>query len=205
MIRLEEHFMKNANQAGKHSFDLIKRDLNPDGKDVCLYKRTTKQGKLYAYEVFFPTIKKAGTYKTPQGYITYEDSFEEYPSGGKFGKTAKFCHALEVAEHWYSEFMKGKVVEPTDASPDEEDDEDEASPVEANESASKRGRPKSDRVMLKFPAGEFSCKELAEFNQVDYSIASITLRESESNKTISFVREERRNAKGKATRLFKLN
>lgn len=55
---------------------------------------------------------------------------------------------------------------------------------------------------LLFPVGEFSTTELAEFNKISYPNASVFLKASLEAGTIKFVKEERRNAKGKATKLY---
>ena len=67
-----------------------------------------------------------------------------------------------------------------------------------------RGRTKIERPPLIFPVGEFSVKEIAEQNKVEYVTASVGVKEQLEAGKIIFSREERRAPKGPMTKLFKV-
>ena len=69
----------------------------------------------------------------------------------------------------------------------------------SDEPAAPRTTSKKDLVLLD---GEFSVKDLAEKNGVEYPIASVFLKEQETIGLVKRTRTERRAAKGKETQLF---
>jgi hypothetical protein len=197
---LEKEFVTNANQTGKQTFSFVKEGVSADGKKVCLYKRTSLDGQVFGYEIFIPSVKKAGTYPLPNGKtITYEQDFEEYPGAAKFGKSAWFCSTLITAEVRFAELMeRGTIVESTGEDPSIEVEDKPIIPVVK----SGRGRPKADRPALNYPEGEFSTIELAELNKVEYPIAFVFLKEQEEAGQVKRTRTERRASRGKETQLF---
>jgi len=205
LIKVE--FVKNANKCGKNIFTRIKHDTNPAGQPVYIYKRTSIDKRILGFEVFVPTIKKAGTYNLPPKgsgkTITYEEDFEVYPGAkSSFSHSAFFCANMERATIRFNDFMKGEVVVL-----DDDDDEEVIDAVTVEPDATEpgtrkgRGRPRRERTELIIPDKEFSVKELAELNKVDYSIAFIFIKEHP--KQIEFVRSEHRATRGKPTNLYK--
>ena len=88
--------------------------------------------------------------------------------------------------------------------PEVEKETDPAITVSVNEPTApkRRGRQKGPRPVLTVPIGEFSTKELAEQNKVEYPIAVVFINEAIDAKTIQFSRSERRNPKGQLTNLY---
>lgn len=112
----------------------------------------------------------------PKGKKTFEqileDDTEKYPSNEKFGHIAWSCSSRDRAEQLYKELCK-RIEQP----------EEEEKPI-------------------LLPVGEFSTTELAEHNKVPYPIAAIFIRTSLESGAIKFIKEERRNVKGKATKIY---
>jgi hypothetical protein len=209
MLTLEKdspEFETNANATGVMQFSCVKRGVNPQGKSVYIYKRMytkgDQAGKVFGFEAFIPLIKKAGKYKLPtppgeeQKWIEYTEDFEEYPGASRFGKGAFFCSNLAHAETRFQDLM-GTTVEDTDT-PDEPEKEI-SEPKHTG-----RGRPKVERPPLNLPKGEFSVKELAEQNKVEYYVAQTFVKEMETAGLVIRTKEERRAARGKPTQLFQL-
>lgn len=195
MRQIELEFQTNANQSGLHTFTRMAEGVNPEGKRVYIYKRTKSDNSIFGYEVFIPSVKKAGTYPLPGGKtITYTEDFEEYPGASKFGLSAWFCTNETMANKRFQSII-GNAQEIVDVS-DADDEPTEIQPVKS------AGRPKADRPALLVPVGEFSTTELAEHNKVDYPIAAVFVRENVAAGKLKFVRAEQRNAKGKKTNLF---
>lgn len=194
-------FETNANQTGNQRFEMVKKGSAGD-KNVYIYRRTflegPRAGKVFAYEVFIPKVLKAGTIqKFPGGKeILIEQDTEEYANGAKtdFGKRAWFCASLERAEARFDQLTQIQI---------EDSNEETESEVEVDNSPRVRGRPKADRPVLTLPVIEFSVKELAEANKVDYPVAFLFLKEMEEAGKVLRTRQERRAVKGKPTQLFK--
>ena len=140
---------------------------------AAIYKRNTKDGLFLDYEVFKILIEKEG--KNTFGVITQEDT-EKYPSTGKFGKTAWSVNSLERAQMYFDRITKdaASIVDESDSVED------------ANVS----------------PANEFSTKEYAEANDIEYPVAFLAIKKGLEDGTIKYVRSERRNVKGKETKLY---
>ena len=139
-------------------------------------------------------MKKAGTYPFPNGRtITYEEDFEEYPGASKFGFSAWFFDTLPLAEQRFQDIVAGTM---------------DLKEVESNEvpeslEPKHHGRSRIERPALLIPVGEFSTKELAEQNSVEYSIACMCLKDLEMANLVMRTRTEKRNAgRGKPTQLF---
>lgn len=132
----------------------------------------SRDGKVKDYEVFFVKVD-------PKGKKIFntvlEDDREKYPSNEQFGRIAWSFSSKGGALQRYEELCKKAET-----------------PAEEEESVKE----------LLFPVGEFSTTELAEFNKVPYPNASIFVKTSLEAGTIKFVKEERRNIKGKATKLY---
>ena len=82
------------------------------------------------------------------------------------------------------------------------------SPAESNVQVNQATEPKSvvrhnsNRESLQLPDGEFSVKELAQKNNVEYVTASQFVKEQETNGIVKRTRTERRAPKGPETQLF---
>ena len=155
---------------------------------VALYQRTQKNGAPGGYEVFIIKKRLKGQ-PLPGGLFELEDR-EVYPSANSFGKTGWAPGSLWHAMKIYNELVTGKI-EPVEG----EDTED------APEVPTVKREKKTPKV-LTIPVAEFSCKELAASNQVEYPEAFIFLKSAVDLGTVKFVREERRNVKGKPTKIF---
>jgi hypothetical protein len=164
---------------------------------VALYQRTMKNGRPQGYEVFMVKVVEAGT-PLPGGGVVAE-SYEQYPTANRFGKIAWAPSSLGHAEMIYANLVKG--LKPCDVGEEADEDETPETPVVAR-APGQRGRVKGERPQLTVPVMEFSCKELAESNKVEYPIASVFIKEAIESNTIKFVRSERRNVKGKPTNLY---
>ena len=111
-----------------------------------------------------------------------ENDREVYPSASQFGKTAWHIWSKTAAEAKYNELVQKGI----DATAVDEDGE----------------LISEKKKELVIPVGEFSTKEFSEFNHIAYPIASIFIKDSVNRGQIKFLREERRNVKGKMTKLF---
>lgn len=216
MIRLRTKFVSGAGGfTGKDRLTYTQLKRN----DVAAVYERSRDGKVYDYEVFLIKVKKAGTYKLPNGKVqVLEEDTEQYPSSSQFGLSA-WSSGLGFAMHRFHELTHGKVKEIVDeAGVTAEDEEDEGgtpvntspepsepSPV-ASGDAPKRGhgRPrKTEKVVLNLPDVEFSVKELAELNKVQYVTAYQFVKEEMETGHVKTTREERRAARGPMTQLFK--
>lgn len=201
MKLLDKEFVSNANQTGTQTFKQVKSETLPNGKNVYLYVRVAEDNTVFAYEVFTASVKKAGEYKLPKGKtIVYDDDFEEYPGSSKFGVSAWFIPSLISAE---AKFLT-LTTEPVKV--EKSDPAVVGGAALGNSLAPSkkvgRGRPKGERPLLDLPDMEFSVKELAIKNSVQYPVAFLFLKEAEAAGKVKRTRTERRAAKGKPTQLF---
>lgn len=161
---------------------------------VALYEVTNKRGVVAGYEVFMVTIVEAGTPLPGGGKV--EESYERYPSANQFGRIAWAPSSLGQAERIYAGLLEGKkpcdleVPSNTSAEPDITNDEPKAK------------REKKVMPTLTIPVMEFTIKELAEQNKVEYPIAFQTVKVWETEHKVKFLREERRNVKGKPSKVY---
>jgi hypothetical protein len=164
---------------------------------AALYERIQKNGVRQGYEVFIiKTIKKDTP--LPNG-STVEESYERYPTDSHFGKTAWAPDSLERAEEIYENLVKG--LHPCDKLNDPDKNE-LTDTKEGSVTTIHTKREQKNLPSLKLPDGEFSTKDLAEKNGVEYAVAHLFLKTSLDSHTVKFCREERRNAKGKLTKLY---
>jgi len=163
----------------------------PDAKHTAaLYKRTTKNGRDDGYEVFIINVVNGGT-PLPGGGVV-EESYEQYPTSNRFGRVAWSPLSLERAEQIYSDLIKGNKPCNVPNEVDETSEQGNSIPVVRVTSVDS----------LNLPDTEFSTKELAEKNGVGYPVAFIFLKQAIAMKMVKFSREERRNVKGKPTKLY---
>lgn len=141
-------------------------------ENTAIYERS-RDGKVKDYEVFRIKILPKGT--TVFKTVT-EDDQEKYPSTGQFGISAWSFRSKGGAFARYEELKK------------------EASDKETEEAEA----PKS----LVVPIGEFTVGEFAEKNSLSYANAFLIVKASLANNSVKFLREERRQAKGKPSKIY---
>lgn len=182
-----------------------------------IYKVTEeKTGKVTGYEVFKIKIDPKG--KQVFDAVLEEDT-EKYPTANNFGKSAWTLPNLATAELFFDRLEIGMDVYggASVAEHSEDEDDDGGTPVEASPEPSEpppvtagdapkrgRGRPrKTEKVVLNLPDVEFSVKELAELNKVQYVTAYQFVKEEMETGHVKTTREERRAVRGPMTQLFK--
>jgi hypothetical protein len=92
---------------------------------VALYQRTQKNGAPQGYEVFMVKVVEAGA-PLPGGGVV-EESYEQYPTANRFGRTAWAPSSLEHAEEIYANLVKG--LKPCDIGEEADEDETPATPA----------------------------------------------------------------------------
>lgn len=197
---------------GKMTFTQVNKSVNTRGKPVYIYRRTKMDGEFFSYEVFIPYLKKAGTYPLPgEKSITYSDDMEIYPGASVFGRTAWEFRNLAATKAKFNELVTGTIETSQDIIGESDDttgendieltNSDNSNLAEVVNTPKYRGRQKNERPVLQIPIGEFSTIELAKYNKVDYPAAALFIKEN-NNTQLKYVRSERRNSKGKETKLF---
>lgn len=170
----------------------IKRTPSDAPHPAALYERYKKNGALQGYETFIIKIVRAGTPQLGGGLV--EEDYEVYPRANSFGKIAWAPSSKGHAETIYNNLVEGK--RPCDVGTEiEDDDADEEQTVPVVHVT----KVQKSVANLTLPDGEFSTKELAEKNGVDYSVAYLFIKASNKVKP---TREERRASRGKATQLY---
>lgn len=174
MIKLEKQFKSGAGAINRNYLQLARTD------NVALYIRNPLEGERGhpEYEVFYiKVIPKGKRVKLPNKpeYFTADDE-ESYPCNTDFGRIAWSIPDKKKAFARYEELCNKSEI------PEEEEQEQHESVI--------------------FPKGEWSTKELAEANKIEYPQAAVFLREAIAAGTIKLSRQERRNAKGKPTNLY---
>lgn len=114
------------------------------------------------------------------------DPAEMYPSNEQWGTKGWTYHTLYEAELRFDRLL-GKIPE---------------AKVVGEEVPAKPRRPRGEPINLTIPVGEFTVGELASKNSVDYSIAFQWNKAAVAANQVQFLREERRNAKGKPSKIF---
>ena len=139
---------------------------------VAIYERFRHNGTQEGYEVFIIKKRLKGQ-ALPGGLFELEDR-EVYPSAGQFGKTAWHVMTLERANEEFEEYSKAPLTE-----------EEEA-----------------EENKLNLPEGEFTVKEVIELNDTNYISASLFVKAGVADGSIKYLREERRNVKGKPSKIY---
>lgn len=142
---------------------------------AAIYERS-REGRVYDYEVIAITVDPKGKVMKFPGGVTkvVEDDTEKYPPTGKFGVLAWSAATLKQAKKRYATLLKSQI-----------------SPEEV--------QPQTFVI----PNGEFTVNELASKNNIGYPDAAAFIKASLANNTIIFVKEERRNLKGKPSKIYK--
>lgn len=173
MISLEETFV--SGDGGFSQEPLTYRQIKRTDK-VAIYERS-RNGKVKDYEVILIKVEPKGkVMKFPNGVVKIlEDDREKYPSTGQFGFSGWSFNWSIAAERRYEKLCKEANL-----------------PLEEEEEAK----------VISIPLGEFTIKELAEKNELPYSQAFLFIKAGIEDKSINFLREERRAAKGKPSKVF---
>lgn len=154
-----------------------------------------KNGETTGYEVFKIRV-------TPKGTQVFEtvtpDDEEKYPTAEQFGKTAWAVSSIERAEEIFNRLEQNMSVREETPDPAVVGGVALAQSLAPN----RRGRPKVERAPLNLPNGEFSIKELAEQNSVEYVTAQQFLKEQMTSNQVRRTRTERRAARGPETQLY---
>jgi len=164
-----------------------------------VYQRE-RDGVIKDYEVFEIKIDPKGkVQKFPNGSIkVVEDDTEKYASTNQFGRIAWSFKNRGGALHRFNELCNPQLAAAILVNEEDTDPVEQTAPV----ATGRRGRAKGERPLLVVGEGEFSCKELAAANNVEYPVAVVFIREAIEAGTLKFVRSERRQAKGKETNLY---
>jgi hypothetical protein len=151
---------------------LTYKQLDRTGK-VAIYERS-RDGVPFDYEVFKIKVLPKGTqvFKT----ITEEDE-EKYPGSSQFGGSG--CWAWPMATLARAMAKYNEVVKETDGTTEVEPQKAIAAPI-----------------------GEFTIAEFGEKNGIEYPQAYLIIKAALANGSVKLVREERRNARSKATKIF---
>ncbi len=142
---------------------------------VALYERS-RDGKIKDFEVFIIKVDPKGKeIKFPNGVIkVVEDDTEKYPATGVFGRTA-WSYGNQLAAE-----RRLEVLDKAENVPDDETPE---------------------KVMT-IPLGEFTVTEFAAHNEVLYPQAFLFIKDAVAKGDIVVLREERRAAKGKPSKIY---
>lgn len=174
MIKLETQFTSGD---GGFSTDPLNYNQVQRTDKVALYSRS-RDGRTMDYEVFFIKVEPKGKVtKFPGGVVKVApDDKELYPSTGQFGKIAWTCGDLARAKKKFNELVNQSNIP---------EDESESMTVE-----------------FTIPDGEFTTRELADKNNTMYPVAALFIKTQIETGKIKFVKEERRNAKGKPSKIY---
>jgi len=176
MITLELEFV--SGDGGFSADPLTYKQLQRTG-NVAIYERS-RDGKVKDYEVVvIRTDPKGKVQKFPGGVVkTLEDDIERYPSSGQWGRVAWSYAVLGGAKAKFDEVVAQGV----------KDAEEEENPT--------------PEKTIAIPVGEFTIGELAEKADVSYANAFLFVKAALGEGRVKFLREERRNAKGKASKIY---
>jgi hypothetical protein len=163
---------------------------------VAIYQQSHNE-IVGGFEVFRIKIRCKGE-SLPGGDVEMEDR-EVYPSANSFGKSAYFCFTLAAAEKRFGEMM-GQTIAPEPLIVGAVAIAKSLAPNPSESTTKHRGRPRIERPRLMIPTGEFSMKDMAELNKVEYITVQSFLKENAE--LVKFAREERRSARGPMTKLF---
>ncbi len=142
-------------------------------KSAAVYERS-KDGKVKDYEAFKIKVIPKGT-AIFNGPASLDDE-EHYPSNNDFGRIAYSFHGKFAKEAALNRFK------------------------ELNEEKEEIDNPSPEKEM-KIPSVEFTTGEFAALNDTNYITASNYIKNNPDK--IKFVREERRQAKGKMSKIYK--
>jgi len=120
------------------------------------------------------------------------------------GRIVRYDEKEPMIMDFWTQFSSAAPVDLTQPEPETKEPIGENDQEPPQTEVKHRGRQKIERAPLNFPVGEFSAKELAAQNNVEYYIAVVAIRENEEAGKIEKTRTERRSPKGPETQLFKV-
>lgn len=210
MIELEKEFVSGAGgfSANPLTYTQIKRT-----EKAAVYMRS-QNGLPYDYETFLIKIKSKGEYPLPNGKVqVLTDDTEQYPTSSLWGRIAWSYTNIGLAMVKFHELIHGTVNEEPHNTTDDEvfhetSKEDAVAIVNAGLHTNVPEKSNSDDLKpykgqsLLIPVGEFSTKQLAEHNKVQYPIAFLFRKEMERSGKIKFHRKQKAEGRGKPTDIF---
>jgi len=179
MIKLETEFVSGAGGFTQAPGPLTyKQVIRSD--TAAVYQRFYADGEPKDFETFYIRVEPKGKInKFPNGTTTtLEDDTENYPSTGQFGRVAWSFGNKGAAINKYEEICKQVV----------DDAEEEANP--------------SVKKEFTIPVGEFTIKNFAEKNSVNYIKATLWMKEAITNGSVKCIGEKHLHARGKASKIF---
>jgi len=212
MIKLEVRFM--SGDGGFSANPLIYTQLKRTDK-VAIYQRSKQNGIPYDYEVFLIKVKPKGTVIFNK---VVQDDTEQYPSTAQFGRVAWAFNDIGLAMAKFHELTQqtesdnntytsdgsddgGIVIEPSTRNPDPEPSPEDAPVIGQPTNNNSNEKPYKGPTLL-IPTGEFSTKQLAEYNNVQYVTAFLFRKELIRTGKIQFKRKQKAAGKGKPTDIF---
>jgi len=163
---------------------------------VALYSRSVNS-VIKDYEVFKIKILPKGT-RIFQ--LITEDDEEKYPGSSQFGRIAWSYNQYQAALHCYNSLCKNGTNGMSIVDDDTDIDDDEKNEIETPVvKVEKIAKVKKDLIV---PVGEFTVGEMAEQNSVNYVTAFLWVKSSVGDGSVKFVRDERRNVKGKLSKIY---
>jgi len=182
MIKLETTFVSGEGGFSTSPGPLTYKQLARTDS-VAVYQRFYADGRPKDFETFIIKVDPKGKeQKFPGGVVkVVEDDTEKYPSASQFGRIAWSFHNEGAAMDRFERLCK------------------QADVAEAEEN-----EPSEPAKAITVPIGEFSTKELAEANGIEYPVAFLWIKTAlgETPPKIQFLREERRAAKGKPSKIY---
>lgn len=198
MIELEKEFKSGVGgfSANPLTYTQLKRN-----EKAAVYMRSQNE-MPYDYEVFLIKVKPKGT-KIFQKIL--EDDEECYPSCSQWGRTAWSFTNVGLAMIRFHEITHGKVNEEVSENESEVQDEPtieikSSTPV-PEENVETEVKPYKGPDLI-IPVGEFSTKDLAAHNNVQYPIAFLFRKDAERKGKIKFSRKQKAEGRGKPTDIF---
>ena len=198
MIELEKEFV--SGEGGFSNNPLTYTQLKRSDK-AAVYMRS-RDGKPYDYETFLIKVKPKGTRIFQQ---VLEDDKECYPSCSQWGRVAWTFSSPGLAIHRFNELnaiAENKeliTVGDTEEEPTEPSKEQVISQPENNSENDDKPYKGPDLII---PVGEFSTKQLAAHNNVQYPIAFLFRKDAERKGKIKFSRKQKADGRGKPTDIF---
>jgi hypothetical protein len=151
---------------------------------VAIYSRCHEGCPIRGYEVFLIKVIKKGTKQ--QGGSVEPDDREVYPRAAAFGFTAWCVLNLERAQARFKQLTEENATADTVK-------------VEGEES----GAAVIEDEGITWPAGKFSCTELAESYKISYTDMYIAIKKAVAEKILKPAGNVRVNKKGKKRNLFR--
>jgi len=189
MKPLELEFVKNIGQTGNQTFKQLESGIAANGKTIYIYSRTYndghRMGNIFSYETIIAVVKPAGEFTLPNGTtLIHEDDYEEYATTSTFGRLGWEFPSLKGAKNKFDELVAGKTTENIPAGP------------------VKTKKTKKTLPSLTYPTMEFSTKEIASLNNLDYPTTYQSMMKDVADGKIKFLRSKSL-GKGKPTKMYK--